>query len=184
MRLLSILAVGLVWPMGTVASSWAQDRVCYEYDGTGRLLSATRDDGSRLGYENDDNDNRTALARTTTGTASCPVPSGAGQAAPVGGGQGNQDPEALDDNGYAVGVSTSSFTSSIIISVLGNDSDPEGDTLSVTSVTQPSSGLASTNGTTVSFNAPTASGVFDFTYTISDGNGGTDTATVRVTVIG
>ena len=77
----------------------------------------------------------------------------------------------------------------------GVDSDPDGDTLTVT----PQTGVTGSNGGTFSIDS---SGAITFdpgsdfqdlavgatrdttlTYTISDGNGGTDTATVDVTII-
>ena len=64
--------------------------------------------------------------------------------------------------------------------------DVDGDTLTVTAVTQPSSGTATVNpGGTITY-APAASfsGTDTFTYTISDGHGGSSTATVTVTVVG
>ena len=73
-----------------------------------------------------------------------------------------------------------------VISVLANDNTlPDvGETLTITSTTQPANGTVTINaGTTVSF-APALNfnGQTTFTYTISDGNGGTATATVTVTV--
>ncbi|MCW0234067.1 MAG: FG-GAP-like repeat-containing protein, partial [Ferrovibrio sp.] len=68
--------------------------------------------------------------------------------------------------------------------LLGNDSDPDGDPLTIQSV-------QGAVGGTVAFDldgnivfTPTANhnGAASFTYTISDGNGGTDTATVNLTV--
>jgi immune inhibitor A len=69
------------------------------------------------------------------------------------------------------------------IQVLANDTDPDGDTLSVESPTQPAHGSASTDGTTITY-TPTAGyvGSDSFDYTAVDGNGGSDTATVTVTV--
>ncbi len=74
----------------------------------------------------------------------------------------------------------------IALDVLANDTylpdAPE--TLTITAVTQPTTGgSVSFTPTDVSF-TPTASfqGTVTFTYTISDGNGGTDTATVTVVV--
>jgi hypothetical protein len=73
------------------------------------------------------------------------------------------------------------------INVLANDNDgpDEGETLAVTSVTQGAHGTVTITGggTGVSY-APAADyfGTDTFTYTISDGHGGTDTATVNVTV--
>ena len=68
--------------------------------------------------------------------------------------------------------------------VLGNDYDADGDTLTITGVTQPSNGQAVNHGTYVEY-IPNSNynGPDQFTYTISDGNGGTATATVFMTVI-
>ena len=90
----------------------------------------------------------------------------------------NDTPVANDDN-----TSTSPGTP-VDIAVLGNDSDPDGDILTVTIDTNASHGTVSvdSNGT-VTYTPNTGfSGIDTFTYTVSDGHGGTDTATVRVTV--
>ncbi len=70
------------------------------------------------------------------------------------------------------------------ITVLANDTDPENDTLSVTSVTQGANGTVSINPDKTVRYAPALNynGSDSFTYTISDGNGGTATATVTMTV--
>jgi len=69
------------------------------------------------------------------------------------------------------------------ISVLTNDSDPEGDTLTIASVTQPTHGTAAINGTKIDY-VPVENyfGTDSFTYTVSDGKGGANTATVRITL--
>jgi CSLREA domain-containing protein len=69
------------------------------------------------------------------------------------------------------------------IDVLADDNDVDGDSLTVASVTQPAHGSAANNGTNVSYTPnPNYCGPDTFTYTVSDGNGGTDTATVSITV--
>ncbi len=66
-------------------------------------------------------------------------------------------------------------------SVLGNDSDPDGDALTVSAVGTPTYGTSSTDGTLVYYSpGPNFAGSDSFTYTISDGYGGTATATVHV----
>jgi hypothetical protein len=66
--------------------------------------------------------------------------------------------------------------------VRANDSDPDGDTLTVTSVTNPPHGTASLNGGNVVYTPDAGwTGVDTFGYSVSDGNGGTDSATVNVT---
>jgi len=93
----------------------------------------------------------------------------------------NRPPVAVDDTATTSGVTP------VTLAVLGNDSDPDGGTLSVTSTTQPTGGAAvgvvTRVGNQVTF-TPTAgfTGTAVFTYTISDGQGGTATATVRVAV--
>jgi hypothetical protein len=71
------------------------------------------------------------------------------------------------------------------IDVLSNCGDFDFDTLTVTDVTQPANGLSSVQpgGVGVTYRADVAyQGEDSFTYTISDGHGGTDTATVTVRV--
>jgi len=77
-------------------------------------------------------------------------------------------------------------TQPIDIPVLANDRDPDGDPLTVTAVTTPSSGTVTINadGTLHYTPAPGYVGTVTFTYTISDGHGGTATATVTVMVDG
>jgi len=90
----------------------------------------------------------------------------------------NDPPVAVADN------ATTPENTPVTIDVLNNDSDIDGDTLTVDSVTQGTNGSVTNNGSNVTY-SPTLgfNGTDSFTYTISDGNGGTDTATVTVTVI-
>ncbi|MCP4542663.1 MAG: tandem-95 repeat protein, partial [Chloroflexi bacterium] len=71
------------------------------------------------------------------------------------------------------------------LTVLDGDSDANGDTLTITAVGTPDSDGTAVNGSTVVTYTPLAGSLGDevFTYTISDDNGGTDTATVTVTII-
>ncbi|MBN8480164.1 MAG: tandem-95 repeat protein [Xanthomonadales bacterium] len=70
-----------------------------------------------------------------------------------------------------------------LVAVLGNDSDPDNDALTITAVSTPAHGTA-VIGTGGILYTPAAGyvGSDSFTYTISDGRGGTATATVAVTV--
>ncbi|MGY4828688.1 VCBS domain-containing protein [Sphaerotilaceae bacterium SBD11-9] len=68
-------------------------------------------------------------------------------------------------------------------SLLANDTDVEGDALSIVSVQSPTHGTVAIVGGNVVFTpAANYSGPASFTYTASDGNGGTSTATVTVNV--
>jgi large repetitive protein len=93
----------------------------------------------------------------------------------------NQAPEAVDD---AVTARTDIPS---LLGVLGNDFDPDFDTVSITAWDSPTN-----QGATVDCSggflcqytsAPGYTGEDSFTYTISDGNGGSDTATVTVSVL-
>jgi len=68
------------------------------------------------------------------------------------------------------------------LDVLANDSDPDGDSLSVIAVTQPVDGvgLVELAGNQVMFTMTQRFLSSSFTYTISDGKGGTSTATVEL----
>lgn len=90
----------------------------------------------------------------------------------------NDPPVAAND-----GTTTAEDTP-VTISVLANDGDVDGDTLSVTSVTAPAHGSAVIVGLTQVIYTPAADYYGDdtFDYTVSDGHGGTATAAVTVTV--
>ena len=95
----------------------------------------------------------------------------------------NSPPVAVDDY---VTVNMNTQLTSIL--AMANDSDPDGNTISISSVGTPSHGTAQLNPNANYFiiYTPTTgySGTDSFTYTISDGNGGTATATVYVNVLG
>jgi uncharacterized delta-60 repeat protein len=92
---------------------------------------------------------------------------------------GNRPPVAVND------VAVTGFNAPVVVAVLANDSDPDGNPLTVAIATAPANGtaVANPNGTvTYTPNAGFA-GPNAFTYTVSDGQGGTATATVTVTVL-
>lgn len=90
----------------------------------------------------------------------------------------NEQPVANDD---AFNVEVESVDN--VLDVLANDTDPDGDPLSIVDVSQPSNGQADvSNGTVVYTPASGFEGTDTFTYTIDDGFDGQDSATVTVTV--
>ena len=94
----------------------------------------------------------------------------------------NQSPVATDDT-----VSTAQDTALTIAAadLLANDDDPDLDTLAVSSVANPVNGTVSfddASGEILFTPDASFSGAASFDYTIDDGNGGTDTATVVVNV--
>src|SRR5262249_25048055 len=90
----------------------------------------------------------------------------------------NAPPDAVNDS------ATTAAGAAVTVAVLANDSDPDGDALSVTAVTQGAHGAVVVNADDTVTYTPAAgfSGTDQFTYTISDGNGGSATAAVTITV--
>jgi hypothetical protein len=89
----------------------------------------------------------------------------------------NDVPNAVNDS------ATTDEDTPVTVSVLDNDTDVDGDTLTVSAVTQGANGSVANNGATVTYTPnPNFHGTDSFTYTVSDGNGGTATATVTITV--
>ncbi|WP_445168019.1 Ig-like domain-containing protein [Mycolicibacterium sp. Dal123E01] len=93
----------------------------------------------------------------------------------------NKSPTVVNDGGVTTVEDTPVSLSTDTL--LGNDSDPDGDTLTVSGVATPAHGSAVLNGTTVTYTPNlNYAGVDSFAYTVSDGHGGTATGTVAVTV--
>jgi len=90
----------------------------------------------------------------------------------------NQPPIARDDFGQTLS------RTSVDLQVLANDSDPNGDALTVTSVGDPAKGTAVLHADGTITYTPDAGqlGVESFPYTVSDGRGGTASATVLVSI--
>jgi Ca2+-binding RTX toxin-like protein len=106
-----------------------------------------------------------------TATATVSVNVGASNDAPV---ANNDAVTATEDTPLVLSPAT----------LLGNDSDPDGNTLSISSVGGATHGSVSIDGSGNVVFAPAANynGPASFTYTVSDGQGGTATATVNVNV--
>ena len=97
----------------------------------------------------------------------------------------NDAPDAIDDGSAATPLLTVAEDSgaSAPITVLANDVDVDGDTLTVTAATSPNGTVTINANGTLSFTpAANFNGATTISYTISDGNGGSDTATVFVNV--
>lgn len=90
----------------------------------------------------------------------------------------------VNDPPVGVGDTATSGGAATTIAVLTNDTDVDGDTLTVTSVTQGAHGtvIASTGGIVVYTPTTGYTGGDVFSYTVSDGHGGTATGSVTVTV--
>lgn len=95
----------------------------------------------------------------------------------------NQSPIANNDSGYSTTQNT--ILSISASSLLANDSDPDGDPLSITGVSGGTHGTVAFNASTntVTFTPDTGyTGAAAFNYTISDGRGGTASASAALTV--
>jgi hypothetical protein len=93
----------------------------------------------------------------------------------------NDAPNAVND----AGVTVPEGAGPTYVAVLANDIDPDGDTMTITAKTNGTHGaVAITGGGTGLTYDPVSRyhGTDVFTYTVSDGNGKTDTATVLVTI--
>ncbi len=89
----------------------------------------------------------------------------------------NNAPVALND------AANTDEDTSVVIDVLSNDSDLDGDTLTIDSIGPASYGTVSINAGMITYTpASDFSGIDSFIYRVSDGHGGTDTARVWVTV--
>ena len=91
----------------------------------------------------------------------------------------DQDPDANDDS------ATTTADNAVIIPVLANDTDPQGQTLTIDSTTAPANGgsvVVNADGT-VTYTPPAGyTGTDTFDYTVTDPDGNTDTGTVTVTI--
>ena len=90
----------------------------------------------------------------------------------------NDTPIAVDD------MATTDEEVAVVSDVLANDTDPDGDPLTIVSVTDPEHGTATIEDGAIVF-VPDVdfSGTTTFSYTVQDPSGATSTATVTVTVV-
>lgn len=89
----------------------------------------------------------------------------------------NHPPTAVNDTGSMAKCATKQFN------VTANDSDPDGDALTVISVTNPTY-FSVFSASQVQVDSPTTAGTLVGTYTVQDTHGATATATLTVTVSG
>ncbi len=99
-------------------------------------------------------------------------------------GTSNASPEATGDEYSMLQDSTLSITDPAD-GVLANDMDPDGDGLSASLVSAPSEGSLSLNSDGTFEYVPNSgfSGADSFVYEAADGNGGTDTASVALSIV-
>lgn len=179
-RLARVAAVG-AWIAGVLApaaSSARQITTSYAYDAQGQVTAVARPNNT-LAYQYDAAANRTQLTVTPAGQGlAAASPDSASRDA---GETPNGAPVAVPD------VVTAHPGETILIAALANDSDPNGDPLTITFVgsnTAASVSLAE-DDKQIRFDTPANArpgATITLTYTIWDGRGGTAFSTVRVIV--
>jgi Ca2+-binding RTX toxin-like protein len=89
----------------------------------------------------------------------------------------NDDPDAVDD------ADSTDYNTAVTVNVLANDTDVDGDTLTVSDATSDDGDVVINADSTITFTPATGfTGDATVSYSIEDGNGGTDTAFVTITV--
>jgi VCBS repeat-containing protein len=89
----------------------------------------------------------------------------------------NSAPTANDD------IAATTTDTATLINVLANDSDADSDVLSISNLSAATNGVVAINNGQVSYTPNSGfSGLDSFTYTVSDGQGGTDVGNVSVSV--
>ncbi len=149
-------------------SAFAAETTTYEYDAQGRLIKSSKAGGPANGKKKctsyDPAGNRT---NQTVTSASCSGGTGGGGGG--GGGGSNNPPVAVND--FMV-----TFCGSGAVNVITNDSDPDGDTITVTSVTGGMGATISGGNMVVVSSAYTGT----LTYTIQDPSGASASASISV----
>ncbi len=131
--------------------------------------------GNRIGYTPNANANGTDTFgyRACDSAERCATTTVAVQVAPV------NDPPTVRPDG-----TTTNRGVAVNIAVLANDTDPDGDQLTVQSVTSPAHGSATTNGSRITYTpAPGYAGTDSFSYRACDASNACGTASVSVTVV-
>lgn len=171
-----VAATSLALVLGLPASASAGTQ--YQYDAFGRLIRVAYETGVVVQYSYDNAGNRTQVITGLPVANLGPLASNDAMSVPLSYPVDVQPPVAVNDTAYADTLTT------ISIPLLANDSDPDGQALTITSVTTPTRGTASiaSGGGAVTYNAPSTAGTYTFQYTASDGAGGTTAATVSVVV--
>ena len=193
--MLTMRSLGLLHSTLLIAASVAAcggDDVAASGDGTGASSSSGGSDGTSSGSGDT---GTTAIADTTattepdtSGTTGTPVDS-SGTAvvdeSSSSSGTPNEDPIAIDDL-YAMVMNDAPLQLTADVGVLVNDSDPDGDPLTVAdfdAVSEAGGAVVVDDDGALTYTPPADFwGPDGFTYTIDDGNGGSATAHVRVTV--
>lgn len=161
----------------------ASESHTYTYDALGRLTVSTISGGpnNTIGtatcFDPAGNRIRHTSGAGVTSCGSTPSPSPSPSPTPA---PSNNPPVANPDNAGSMGKCQIKY-----VNVTANDTDPDGDALSVISATASGDMLASVfSASTVEIESGQTAGTTTIAYTISDGRGGTANSTISVTVSG
>src|SRR5262245_40126325 len=119
--------IALALALFAVLNVRADAASCFVYDALGRIVEATYENGTKFTYSYDANGNRTTSSVTTGQTPTCPEPGYATE---------NHSPNAVAD------TSTARPTITQAIDVRANDTEPDGDNMSISAVSTPAKGTA------------------------------------------
>lgn len=154
----------------SASSSQATETTTYEYDAQGRLIKSSKSGGPASGTEKctsfDPAGNRT---NQTVNSSGCSSGGGGG-----GGGGGSNNPPVANPNSFGVSCLAGAYP------VVFDDTDPDGDTLSLLSVSGPL-GATISGTTSIYVTGTNTPGSYVISYTIQDGNGGTASSTLTLT---
>jgi hypothetical protein len=161
--------------LAVAGESAASETKTYGYDVLGRLVSVGVSGGASNGVSVstafDPAGNRTNYAVATPTPSPTPTPT----PTPT-----NSPPVANPDNAGSMGKCTAKT-----VNVTANDTDPNGDALTVISASATGDMAASViSASSVQIDSGTTAGAKTISYTISDGHGGSASSTISVTVSG
>ncbi|MFZ4747837.1 MAG: Ig-like domain-containing protein [Sphingomonas sp.] len=162
---------------------FAAETINYTYDAKGRLIQVARTGTvnnsvtSQYAYDKADNRASVSTSGSPNGTPS-PPPSPPPPPPPPP--PSNRPPVANPDSGGTMGKCLIKT-----VNVTANDTDPDGDALTVISATATGDMIASVaSASSVQIESGQTAGAKSISYTISDGRGGTASSTISITVSG
>ena len=157
------------------------DSITFSVSGTDASLITIDSDDGEIRLKNSANfENKASYSFVVTATDNASSSASGSKSVTVNVSDINDAPVAVDDN-----ATTTIDTAINGIVVLNDDTDEDGDTLSIQSIIYSGTGAASHNGSVINYTPPAgvATTTETITYTVSDGNGAVDTGILTVAVV-